>query len=238
MPSNGPGTGARLWTPRDGPQPALWLDAADHSTIDEAAGVVTAWRDKATGNVFAPGNSPTWGARYVNGRPVMDFDGTNDYLASASALTVSSPFTIFAACATDVQFANFNTLFMAGSSLRYRVDNNGYEVSSAGNFNLFSFFTTSPIVLSGQITAGTSIGRAYGLQRITQAGVGGNGLSGTAYVGSTSTPDHFWDGWLGELLIYPGSLELTFTAQIENYLAFNWRIPLVTTLSSPPLVFA
>jgi hypothetical protein len=72
----------RLWTP-DLLRPALWLDAADRSTITIATGV-SQWRDKsgnernATQSTAA--NQPAYTIGGLNGRNILTFDGTNDHL--------------------------------------------------------------------------------------------------------------------------------------------------------------
>jgi hypothetical protein len=73
----------RLWTP-DVLRPALWLDAADLSTITIATGV-SEWRDKS-GNArhasqATPGNQPAYSEFSFSGRPGLTFDGTSDFLS-------------------------------------------------------------------------------------------------------------------------------------------------------------
>jgi hypothetical protein len=65
-----------LWTPLE-LSPALWLDAADTTTITESSGSVSQWNDKS-GNgrnlTQATGaNQPTTGTRTQNGLNVLDF---------------------------------------------------------------------------------------------------------------------------------------------------------------------
>lgn len=64
--------------------PVLWLDAADTSTITSSSGSVSQWDDKS-GNGYHVTQStgtaqPTTGTVTLNGRNVIDFDGTSDYL--------------------------------------------------------------------------------------------------------------------------------------------------------------
>jgi hypothetical protein len=67
-------------------RPALWLDAADLSTISVATGV-SEWRDKnGTGRHFTQGTGgtqPTFTANGLNGLPVLSFNGSQ-YLTSIS----------------------------------------------------------------------------------------------------------------------------------------------------------
>jgi hypothetical protein len=75
----------RLWTPGL-LRPALWLDAADLSTISIGTGV-SEWRDKSpNGRNFTQGTGgtqPTFTANGLNGLPVLSFNGSQ-YLTSIS----------------------------------------------------------------------------------------------------------------------------------------------------------
>jgi hypothetical protein len=68
--------------------PALWLDAADATTITESGGFVSQWNDKsgngrnATQSIGA--NQPTTGSFTINGLNALSFDGINDQLRFAT----------------------------------------------------------------------------------------------------------------------------------------------------------
>jgi hypothetical protein len=72
---------------------ALWLDAADSTTINATSGAVTEWRTKTSGSsiAFTPANSdstrrPATGASTQNSKNVIDFDGSNDALSAGDVL--------------------------------------------------------------------------------------------------------------------------------------------------------
>ena len=70
--------------------PAVWLDAADLSTITESSGAVSSWADKS-GNgrdvtQATPAAMPTTGANTQNGYNVLTFDGGDKLEKSASAI--------------------------------------------------------------------------------------------------------------------------------------------------------
>lgn len=74
-----------LWTPAE-LNTALWLDAADTSTITNTAGAVDQWADKSGNARNFTGTTttrPTTNANTLNSKNVLDFAG--DYLTSASA---------------------------------------------------------------------------------------------------------------------------------------------------------
>lgn len=80
-----------LWTPA-AITTALWLDAADASTVTTVSGAVSQWNDKSgNGRNFAQSTAsfrPTYSATAFNGKPALRFDGTR-YLVAPSLLVTS-----------------------------------------------------------------------------------------------------------------------------------------------------
>ena len=75
------------WTPAN-IQTALWLDAADASTITLNGSTVSQWSDKS-GNgrhvsQATASQQPNWNATGLNNKPILTFDGSNDVLLNAS----------------------------------------------------------------------------------------------------------------------------------------------------------
>ncbi len=77
---------------------ALWLDAADASTIAESGGAVSQWDDKSGNNHHVVQATvaarPTYSATAFNGQPTIFFDDIDDLLACATT-TVSSQGDLF-----------------------------------------------------------------------------------------------------------------------------------------------
>jgi hypothetical protein len=67
---------------------ALWLDAADASTITESGGAVSQWDDKSGNNrdvsQATTSAQPLLISNALNQLPLLRFDGSNDYLFNAS----------------------------------------------------------------------------------------------------------------------------------------------------------
>ena len=67
---------------------ALWLDAADASTITESGGAVSQWDDKSgNGRNISQSNAsqrPALVSSGLNSKPTVDFDGSNDVMLNAS----------------------------------------------------------------------------------------------------------------------------------------------------------
>ncbi|MCE5199078.1 hypothetical protein LLG39_08885 [bacterium] len=84
-----------LWTPAM-IDTALWLDAADASTVVLNGSDVSMWKDKSgnSGNNViqgTPSAQPSYTSRKLCGKPVIDFNGSSEYLVSENnILTVSS----------------------------------------------------------------------------------------------------------------------------------------------------
>ena len=78
------GTQKKNWTPAE-IDTALWLDAADASTVTEVGGAVTTWTDKSGNghNATAAGN-PTYSATGMStNKPAVQLDGTGDSFTSS-----------------------------------------------------------------------------------------------------------------------------------------------------------
>jgi len=70
-----------------GEAPVLWLDASDAASVTENGGKVSSWADKS-GNSHdyaqgTAGNQPELIADAINGKPVISFDGADDYLGAS-----------------------------------------------------------------------------------------------------------------------------------------------------------
>ncbi len=80
---------AALWTPA-AITTALWLDAADASTITESSGLVSQVNDKSTngrGFTSTGGARPTYTSNGLNGLPVFTFGGSQYLTSSNTAAT-------------------------------------------------------------------------------------------------------------------------------------------------------
>ena len=102
---------------------ALWLDAADASTITETAGTVSQWDDKS-GNGY---NATAFGDPQINqtgsstGLPAIELDGTGDYFISS---------------VTGLQsFTDLEVFFVGQSTAAANINTNSWMVFTFGNFN-------------------------------------------------------------------------------------------------------
>jgi uncharacterized protein YjdB len=87
------------WTPAAlGTNLSLWLDADEASSITLNGSTVSQWNDKSgNGRHATQGTAsaqPAYTASGLNGRPVLTFDSTNDFLGTA--LTLPHPLSVYA----------------------------------------------------------------------------------------------------------------------------------------------
>ena len=79
-------------------QTALWLDAADPSTITTVSGAVSQWNDKSGNGRHATqttaGSRPAYSSTGFNSLPGVTFDGSNDQMRHSC--TQSGPYTLIA----------------------------------------------------------------------------------------------------------------------------------------------
>ena len=83
-------TSLRLWTPaRIGT--ALWLDAADASTVILSGSTVSQWGDKSgSGNHATQATASVQPVYVTSGAPGLDFDNTDDFLGISSPVGLGS----------------------------------------------------------------------------------------------------------------------------------------------------
>ena len=222
---------------------ALWLDAADASTITESGGAVSQWDDKS-GNgrhvtQATAGSQPTLATNAVNGKSVLDFDGTdlmeNDNAALQRSVSGSSLFAVSRldvntsggksilqitqntnATRTNMAYNNgLNTGFSAGGR---RLASQSYQqkgvspYSSAMTLNcaVFNFGSaTLSLVENGGITLNNATFQDAG---ITDNDAGAIKLGGS------------WDGYLAEVIITHSAVSTNTRQRIEGYLAHKWGL--------------
>lgn len=107
---------AAAWSPAQ-ITTALWLDAADASTITTVGGVVSQWNDKS-GNgrhlsQITAASRPAYQATGLNGLPTLQFDGGNDFLQNTSFSFGNSAFTFYCVMQSSVPSGGAGSLFIA-----------------------------------------------------------------------------------------------------------------------------
>ena len=207
---------------------ALWLDAADSSTI---TGNVTSVREKA--NNVALSVSGTVTTTTLGSKPSLNFGGSGYLSGAVNNLLTGTSFVVFKT--TNANAGNWFPFFTwRDNAGQANFPGFGYIYNAAGN--LIGPYTT--FVGSGTPTTSVSIGNSY-LTSYSWSGtttnVGFNGATPTSGTQSAyaSTETLIWIGYdngpiitvnIGEIILYNSVLTNTQRQQIESYLAQKWGV--------------
>lgn len=215
---------------------ALWLDAADASTVTLSNNTVAQWADKSgnSNNATQPigSNQPAYSNSFVFLNGVNQFFNVNlDFLAGVShnSFIVIRNFNYANIYGAANASASSNSLHIGfRDAFRYRMNfwGNDREPSFTANYrvnqtNLLNFNwvnNTSKTIYANGGFEGTS----------NQPGIIGT-MSGGGRIGNvTNTTGSFNPAFLNaniyEMIIYTGTLTTTQRQQIEAYLASKWGL--------------
>lgn len=224
----------------------LWL-----KSDKGVSGVANAseWDDQS-GNGFnllqtTAGNQPAIQTNRINFNPTLQFDGSNDYLSltggilgNANTFTDVNAFVVSRTNTISNSSIFFETTSGAGPQFNFHSpwgDNNLYwdagntgtnrlAVNWGGNIN-----TPFLWALQASTTATTS-GARQDIYRNgfriandnTMSSFTGN--NNNLFIGSSSTTTNFYNGDIGEVIVYTGPLTTIKTQQIQSYLALKYGI--------------
>ncbi len=232
----------------------LWLkgDAGTSTTTD--GGGLSSWADLSTnGNDVSQGtggNQPLFRnntTNNINYNPVIDFDGTDDYMQDASGILGTGTYTdfnLYAVKVTDVVkdqflFLETNTTQRISAHIpwsdgTFYWDPGGYDGvyrlqnawgGTTGVAHLWSGLSSTT---SGQTIA--SISQAIqrdGLTLNSDNDAGSfTGNNSTFYLGNNGAGTNYMDGKIAEMVMYTGPISATEHSQIQSYLAIKYGITL------------
>ncbi len=216
-----------------------------------AGGKVNTWVDKASGYVVGDVNQdatqgtgtqqPNFITGGLNSRPVVRFDGVDDFLKSpAFAAPLAQPNQVFLVWKADSAGGSSSTAFdgLTSTNRNAVVYENVGTLSIgvfSGNGVVANYFTTafsSPVVMSALFNdlnngagGADSSFRINGVTVNSTAPSGNQPLDGVT-LGSRFAPqagDLFsLDGYLAEVLIYDTPLSNADRDSVEQYLNFKW----------------
>lgn len=247
--------GPKLWQPSDiGSILALWLDAADTSTITLNGSTVSQWNDKSGNGRNAvqatAANQPTFSATGLNSFPTLDFDGTDFLQYSSSMFSVENVtalcvmkedtekfyagvLSIYAATGSDENQAN-SIVMAAGVSDSYvwGSSNSAHSVVSGTGAAPASVWAYRKITAS--ITAYRNATAAPTVS-VTAAGTANGGyLVGNRWqssaVGSTGLR---LDGKISEIVVLSRAVTTDEFDRLNGYLAWKWGLQADLPVSHP-----
>lgn len=223
-----------LWTPSQ-ISTALWLDAADTSTIVLNGSTVSQWNDKSgNGRNFAQAtaaNQPTYSATVLGGQPALTFDGASDFMSAGDTLDVGTTnLTIM----TVVKYATNNQSgAIVGKSLlgpgagRFSL----YRAQSGGNLGVgtqYATFFGTPDVSAGAFTqavdASTSTKIFGGEWNRTASGYAkvwenGTNTASVAYAGDSLNLNNTNELWIGAYQDTSGTAPPTANSYMNGQIA-------------------
>jgi hypothetical protein len=233
--------GAAPWTPAD-ITTALWLDAADASTITEVSGVVSQWNDKSgNGRNVSQGTAgarPALTAANLNAKDVLTFDGGDSLASSVNfPLTGNAAFSIFYVAKKTTtgngMTVGWGNTSLAGKAAGYYEDSTLRGLAFAGG-QIYN--TTSSQNNIWHIAAFTKLPGA--INTTSQAFRNGADVAMSGH--SSTTPDiasapfavgQWADfvaarfiGSMAEVIVTSSSASTFDRQRIEGYLAHKWGL--------------
>ena len=204
---------------------AVWLDAADLSTVTLSGSSVIQWNDKSGNNRNASGGvSPTF---LTNG---VIFNGTSQYLATTYSAVPSSESVFVVVTWTGTADRNYCIIGTSATNGR------NYNVLKLGGSNVIKWdkwgvagYASTPGVLanvrflSSGIYNGTTgtTGLNGGAQSTAEAFTFSG--SGITHIGTGVLGDWF-TGTISEIIIYNRAVTVVERQQVEGYLASKWAL--------------
>ena len=226
----------------------LWLDAT--TGVTTSGSTVTGWADQS-GNSHDGSHtsgSPQLVGGAINGLPAINFDGAADYFALAGgAVLASDSFTIFAIATDTGPSAGYRNIYSnwdAGNSWSsvFLGTADGTSPARSGRVTDGLYATdvitdpTTPFiswgVYQGGVNAelfldGASVGsEAQNDQPADDTNPNGKrDVSTLSYIGQQgSFPGEYWQGLIGEVLVYEGALTPAEQAEVYGYLYAKWVV--------------
>jgi hypothetical protein len=213
---------------------ALWLDAADASTITQSGGAVSQWSDKSGNSRNATAATtarPTLTENLYNGKSALVFNGTSNTLTGQTVPVTN--YSWFTVCTESSQVSSYIALQRSGPTGATEQQSLISKFVTPGNFEFFHT-GSARTVISG---TATGLNIAY-VQRISASVVTRfNAGSETSPIitnsqqiitaltlGSNGAGAAWFNGNIAEIIITSGVLAADIRQKLEGYLAHKWGL--------------
>ena len=244
--------GGSITTPTQIAGLQLWYDAsaatsANFSPVPTNGDLVQAWVDKlGNGRDANQSNSnkkPTWVSGQQNNNGAILFDGVNDTLTlNPISWSLSQPgVTMFLVAKASTLSGTPNITATNTNGYRFFWDSNwsielgGGRAQStiAGDTSNYHLFTAvfDGTQTDADITVQNNKRLKFrydkvqrGLTFSTNANTTTSSSANTVNIGSDSNGTNYYNGYLGEMVIYTQTLNLAQIAAVENFLSTKWGI--------------
>ena len=221
---------------------ALWLDAADSSTITHSSNAVSQWSDKSGNSKHATqstaDNKPSTNTATQNGLNVIDFTG--DFLVSSininrSTMADLSIFAVFASKSTSGEgslFGSDNGGWDRLATLNFDA-NSGHKwgISNAGGTTPFESTRTPDtdyhilsIILDKGVTNGSSVSLDGASSTNFTEAAGSAGTNTTAIGALSPSGNYPMSAYLAEMIFVSSITSNSDRKGVEGYLAHKWGL--------------
>jgi len=228
-----------LWSPAE-ISTALWLDAADSSTVIAASGNVSQWNDKSgNGRNFLQSTSaaqPAYTPSSLNSRAVLGFDGADSLTSNFPlALTSESIFVVTKFASSSSAFGRFFTQSDAGNDY----DTTGHYIPLIRNNSTATLASFAGGIMRSQVSLAYD---TWGIAGSVHTGsLITNYINATAGTDSAHTlnktftrfalgillgagTDGFLNGSIAEVIVLSSAATSITRQKIEGYLAHKWGL--------------
>lgn len=211
----------------------LWLRA--DTALVQSGGVVSQWND-ISGNGLALSQAtvpdrPTLVTGVMNGKPVIRFDGTSDYLSTsynAQLNAVSHSVLIVArvtggAGTSRYVLGSTDSAAGLGYGLRVNPSNNWeYRTGSFGGFDAYN--AGASVLNQGEIFTGYALNFFRNGNFIASGSNFGQNSSKPFYLGRKDQLPDYFTGDIAEVIVYNFELSSSQRVLVENYLSSRYNI--------------
>ncbi len=230
---------------------SLWLETTSKNSFSVAAptdgATISTWYDinpqqTTKGTAAAGASLPAYNisSNSINGLPVLNFDGA-DNMAGPLVLTGTSA-TIFVVAKRNAIVTNQTAFTLYGASANDSDNSASAVIAFEGTGTSLQSFRNSvglanfthpgnnvPYIFTTKFDGTTNNAYLNGVIATTPVTTTGsfnttNYLVGARYFGSTATT--FYNGYIGEIIVYNRALSDFERGQIETYLSKKWSIKL------------
>lgn len=225
-------------------RPALWLDASDASTIYDATsggslvapdGAIARWEDKSGNGRHATQGTgvsqPLRKTAIQNGRDVIRFDGSNDYLSGSLPAIGTGNYTCFIVTIHN-STANFDTSYLLGGDAAdsaLLVTKGNTDVLLVGRISGDFLATSNNITGVKSITVKRDGSLVYGWVNNSSttpasANPGAQDIAANYKIGAIPLFAQHMNGDVVEFLVFTSALSDSDRAAVEAYLNSKWAI--------------
>jgi hypothetical protein len=230
-----------------------WLEAASEASFDDAeevdGSIITNWYDinqqtnvknNAVNNSATASDHPTYKSKCINNLPCLQFNGTSQYMDIVQNAGYTNELTIFVVLTTyNNENSDNHTIIGAagawrsGISFRFKRSTNiAYQTPNPTNDNATGAVAANKNYIAAVVDASSTIttylnGKANSTKSVSAGNRLTKSLSSLNIASSSiSARNNFFDGNIGEIIIFDRALKNYERQNIEKYLSQKWQIPL------------